>query len=217
MSEVKLDHHRRARIGVGEAILCAGKSPAQLVTILESAAEKGSVFLLTRLEPDMYRSLPGPLRDRLDYHPASRTGFLGQETAPTATGEVAIITAGSVDAPVAREAERTLIFNGHAPEMIFDVGVAGIWRLMERVDGLAEKDVVIAVAGMDAALPSVLGGLIGAPLIAVPTSSGYGATRGGETALAACLVSCAPGLMTVNIDNGYGAAIAALRILNIRG
>lgn len=211
-SESRLDFHRRGRIGVGEAVFCAGKSPAQIATIFGKAQKAGAPFLFTRLAPEVLAELPAEARGALDYDPVSQTAFLGREDA-TPKGRAAIVTAGSVDVPVAREAERTLVFNGYTPAMIFDVGVAGLWRLMERVDEIADHDVVIAVAGMDAALPSVLGGLVAAPIIAVPTSAGYGMARDGETALGACLVSCAPGLLVVNIDNGYGAAVAAIRIL----
>ena len=132
---------------------------------------------------------------------------------PAGTARVAVVTAGTSDAGPAREAVRTLAFNGHATTLIMDIGVAGLWRLTERVDEIAAHPVVIAVAGMDAALPSVLGGLVGSLVIAVPTSTGYGAARGGETALASCLTSCAPGIVVCNIDNGYGAACAAMRML----
>ena len=129
------------------------------------------------------------------------------------TPEVAVVAAGTSDAGVAREALRTLEFNGFGAKAIFDVGVAGIWRLMERVEEIRKHPVVIAVAGMDAALPTVLGGLVPGAIIALPTSTGYGASRNGETALSACLSSCAPGVVVCNIDNGYGAACAAIRIL----
>jgi NCAIR mutase (PurE)-related protein len=213
MDEIRLDFARRARIGVGEAVFCQGKSAAQLDAILRAGMDRGAAFLLTRLTPDQHAALPADLTAALDYDPISRTAFLGREDAPPPVGSVAIVTAGSTDVPMAREAARTLEFNGHDPSLIFDVGVAGLWRLLDRRDEIAEHDVVIAVAGMDAALPSVLGGLIGSAIIAVPTSTGYGVSRGGETALAACLASCAPGMTAVNIDNGYGAAVAALRIL----
>ena len=130
-----------------------------------------------------------------------------------ADARVVIVTAGTSDSGPAREALRTLAFNGISATIIFDVGVAGIWRLMDRLDEIRRHDVIIAVAGMDAALVSVLGGLVAQPLIAVPTSTGYGAARNGETALAASLASCAAGVTVCNIDNGYGAACAVLRIL----
>ena len=155
--------------------------------------------------------------DQLDYDPVSQTAFF-QHIASNRMGEkrVVIVTGGTSDAGPAREALRTLAFNDTPATIIFDVGVAGLWRLMERLDEIRQHDVIIAVAGMDAALVSVLGGLVAQPLIAVPTSTGYGAARNGETALAASLASCAPGITVCNIDNGYGAACAALRILGGR-
>ena len=132
------------------------------------------------------------------------------------TPQVAVVTAGTSDVPVAREAVRTLEFNGVACKEVYDVGVAGLWRLMDRVEELARYPVLIAAAGMDAALPSVLGGLVPGLIIAVPTSVGYGVAAGGLTALNTLLASCAPGITVVNIDNGYGAACAALRSLRGR-
>lgn len=127
---------------------------------------------------------------------------------------MAIVSGGSSDVPIASEAKKTLEYYGVNSLMISDVGVAGLWRLTERLQDIQNHKVVICIAGMDAALPTVLGGLISSALIAVPTSVGYGMAEGGETALRALLVSCAPGISVVNIDNGYGAACAAIRILN---
>jgi NCAIR mutase (PurE)-related protein len=132
---------------------------------------------------------------------------------PSGTTEIAVVTAGTSDVPVALEATRTLRFYGHEALAINDVGVAGIWRLFERLDSLKKMSVIIVAAGMDGALPSVIAGLVGGCVIAVPTSVGYGVADGGKTALNAALASCAPGLVVVNIDNGYGAACAALRIV----
>jgi hypothetical protein len=128
--------------------------------------------------------------------------------------QISIITAGSSDVPVGREAARTIEYYGHPVEEINDVGVAGLWRLTERLEDIRDKKVIICIAGMDAALPTVLGGLVAGIIIAVPTSVGYGMAKNGETALQALLCSCAPGLVVVNIDNGYGAASAALRVMN---
>jgi NCAIR mutase (PurE)-related protein len=212
-TEIKLDFDRHARLGFGEAILCAGKTAGQIDEILKRIDDNGAPFLLTRLDQARYASLADGHRDRIDYDPVSQTGFF-RFTAPRSLPPlVAVVTAGTSDAGPAREALRTLEFNHVGATAIFDVGVAGIWRLVERVDGIKDHPVVIAVAGMDAALPSVLGGLVPGLLIAVPTSTGYGAARGGETALASCLVSCAPGVVVCNIDNGYGAACAAVRAL----
>lgn len=212
---VILDFKRRERIGVAEAIFCAGKTHGHLVTILEQAAAVGQPQLLTRLLPHVFDKLPAELRDQIDYESDSHTGFFGEVPAPADPAKVAVVSAGTSDVGVAREAQRTLYFAGADSRGIFDVGVAGIWRLMDRVDDIRSYPIVIAVAGMDAALVSVLGGLVAGCLIAVPTSAGYGRVNNGETALNSALVSCAPGVTVVNIDNGYGAACAALRILNV--
>jgi NCAIR mutase (PurE)-related protein len=209
-----LDASRARRIGFGEAVYCASKSPAQLAAILEQAEAGGASLLLTRLEEERRAALPPWQQDRLDYDPPSRTAFFGDPAPLAGTVRVAVITAGTSDVPVAREAARTLRFHGHAALQIADIGVAGIWRLMTRLDEIRDMPIVIVAAGMDAALPSVVAGLIPGAIIAVPTSVGYGVAAGGRTALNAILASCAPGIVTVNIDNGYGAACAAMRVLN---
>ncbi|MBT3372885.1 MAG: nickel pincer cofactor biosynthesis protein LarB [Rhodospirillaceae bacterium] len=209
----KIDFGRGDRLGLGEAVFCLQKSARQIDTILDQAQQQSAAMLLTRLDSDKHAALAATHRAGLDYDPASQTAFFNWRSVPMRPSQVAVVTAGTSDAVPAREALRTLAFNGIAGTEIFDVGVAGIWRLMERIEDIKRHPVVIAVAGMDAALPSVLGGLIPGALIAVPTSTGYGAARGGETALFACLSSCAPGVTVCNIDNGYGAACAALRIL----
>jgi NCAIR mutase (PurE)-related protein len=209
--DIKLDLERRERLGFDEAILCAGKSNEHLAAILEKVGADS--LLLTRLDADALQALPPALAARIDYEPLSRTGFFGSVAAPAGAVEIAVVTAGTSDVRVSREASRTLSYYGAPCLEISDVGVAGLWRLMERIDEIKRHRIVIAVAGLDAALPSVIGGLVPGLVIAVPTSTGYGAARGGETALYASLVSCAPGVVVVNIDNGYGAACAALRAL----
>ena len=144
---------------------------------------------------------------------AAETAVFGTRPEAASTGRVAVVCAGTSDVPVAREAVRTLAFNGEAAPLIADVGVAGLWRLTRRLDEIRATPVIIVAAGMDAALPSVLAGLVPGVVIAVPTSVGYGVAAGGRAALDAILSSCAPGLTVVNIDNGYGAACAALRLL----
>jgi hypothetical protein len=211
--EVRIDFDRVRRIGFTEAVLCEGKTPGQIAEVLGRAREKGAPLLLTRLDEDAFQALDGALRNAIDYDPFSRTGILGERPAPPGRPRVAIVTAGTSDLAVAREAARTLAFYGYPYREIADVGVAGLWRVLDHADELRRFAVVIVAAGMDGALFSVLGGLVGGVLIAVPTSTGYGATRGGETALRSALVSCAPGVVAVNIDNGYGAACAALRVL----
>jgi len=210
-NDIKLDIERHERLGFDEAILSAGKSTEHLIAILKKAGDRS--LLLTRLDQDALAALPTALTERIDYEPLSRTGFFGPIAAPSGTKEIAIVTAGTSDVRVSREAARTLAYYGTPCLEISDVGVAGLWRLMERIDEIKRHRVVIAVAGLDAALPSVVGGLVPGLVIAVPTSTGYGAARGGETALFSSLVSCAPGVVVVNIDNGYGAACAALRAL----
>ena len=211
--EVKLDFERVRRTGLAEAVFCAGKSPAQLEAICESLVADRQSMLFTRLERDQYAPLASTFTGLIAYDEVSRTGFVGASPLGTAI-DVAIITGGSSDVPVAAEAARTLAYYGHRSTRINDVGVAGLWRVTERLDEIRAHRIAICVAGMDAALPTVLGGLIPCVMIAVPTSVGYGMTSGGETALRSLLVSCAPGLTVVNIDNGYGAACAAIRILN---
>jgi pyridinium-3,5-biscarboxylic acid mononucleotide synthase len=208
--EFRIDWDRGRRTGVPEAILCEHKMPSQIDAIVAGSA--GRRMLLTRLYAAAYGALAPETCELLDYDPLSRTAVLGGSVARAASG-VGIVAAGTSDLPVAREAARTLAFAGHEAEIIADVGVAGLWRLLDSLDALRRCRVLIAVAGMEGALFSVLAGLVEAPVIAVPTSVGYGVADGGKTALHAALASCAPGLSVVNIDNGFGAAATALKIL----
>lgn len=211
--DVNLDFDRENRTGLAEAVFCQGKSAAQLETICRTVIDAERAMLFTRLTSSQYDYLDEKFPHRLDYDEVSRTAFhLAGET--TSAVPLAVVTGGSTDLPVAREAVRTLEFYGHEALEIHDVGVAGLWRITERLDELRSCKIIICVAGMDAALPTVLGGLVPSALIAVPTSVGYGMVKGGETALRSLLVSCAPGVTVTNIDNGYGAACAAIRILN---
>ncbi|MGI4746631.1 MAG: nickel pincer cofactor biosynthesis protein LarB [Janthinobacterium lividum] len=215
MTEFQLDGERTTRIGFGEAVYCSGKSPRQIADILRSVPDMP--LLLTRLDAARFADLPEDLAAGLDYDPVSRTAWQGQP-APLQPGRhVAVVTAGTSDVPVAREVVRTLRFSGHEAAEITDVGVAGLWRLLRRVDELRTYAVIIVVAGMDAALPSVVAGLLPGVMIGVPTSVGYGVAIGGRAGLDAMLASCAPGLSVMNIDNGYGAACAALRVLGVMG
>ena len=216
MNEFDLDLLRAERVGLDEALFCAGKSDGQINRIVEAVAAAGRSMLLTRLEASRHASFDERVRSLLDYDPVSRTAFLGARRPARETARVAVVCAGTSDLSVSREAARTLEYYGEKVSEFNDVGVAGLHRLLDRIAGIRDHEVVIAVAGMDAALVSVLGGLVKAPVIAVPTSVGYGAARGGETALAASLASCAAGVTVVNIDNGFGAACAAMRILNHR-
>ena len=213
MVEFKLDWDRGRRTGTTEALLCEPKSVAQIDAIVAHAIDVKQRLLLTRLGPRKHARLAAGARTALDYEPSSRTAILGGLPQARASARVAIVAAGTSDVPVAREALRTLTFAGEQPTLIVDVGVAGLWRLMERLDEIRRHRVVIAVAGMEGAIFSVLAGLVASPVLAVPTSVGYGVGKGGRTALNAALASCASGLAVMNIDNGFGAAHAALRML----
>ena len=214
MSEFNLDLEREARLGFDEAIFCAGKHAAQIEAILGQAPQHRDRFLLTRLSSEKWAALAAAVRQRIDYDPISQTGILGASKPIENPARIVLLTAGTSDIPISREVLRTLNYYGVAATEFNDIGVAGLWRLTEKLDAIRRHAVTIVVAGMDGALVSVMGGLTHAVVIAVPTSVGYGVARGGETALHAALVSCAPGVLVVNIDNGFGAACAALRILN---
>jgi NCAIR mutase (PurE)-related protein len=208
------DYSRVERIGFDEAVFCAGKSADQVRRIVEGAVEAGSPLLLTRLSADKLAELPDPVNAELDYDPVSRTAILGRTPRAETTERVAIVSAGTSDVGVAREAARTLQYYGIGTREIHDVGVAGLWRLLQRIDELRRMQVVITVAGMEGTLPTVVAGLVPGVVIAVPGSTGYGVGAAGIAALHGALASCAPGLLVVNVDNGYGAGCAALRILN---
>lgn len=212
MNEFVPDTEREQRIGLPEAIFCAAKTVAQIAAIIADADARGGRLLLTRLDAEKFGALPAAQRMRLEHDPHSATAFLGALPAPR-LARVAVVSAGTSDFVAASEAVRTLRFHGHDALRVTDVGVAGLWRLLARVEELRALPVVIVAAGMDAALPSVVAGLVPGVVIALPTSVGYGVAAGGHAALHAVLASCAPGLVVVNIDNGYGAACAALRVL----
>jgi len=210
--DFQIDWDRESRTGVPEAVFCARKTTAQIEAIIGLAHAAGRRLLFTRLGQAEYAALSRPSTALLDYEPLSSTAILGGIVDLTADS-VGIVAAGTSDLSVAREAARTLAFAGHGAPVIADVGVAGLWRLMDRIEEIRKFRVLIAVAGMEGALFSVLAGLVSAPVIAVPTSVGYGVANGGTTALHAALASCSPGLVVVNIDNGYGAASAAIKLL----
>lgn len=209
----QIDHHRELRQGAPEIILGERKTAEQLVAIVGKMAERGSNVLVTRLPPDRAE----PLRTAFpqgEYDDLARTFTLVQNPQTSfPTGAVLVVCAGTSDLPVAREASVTARMLGLQVEEVVDVGVAGIHRLLARTDQLQKAAVIIVVAGMEGALPSVVGGLVRAPVIAVPTSVGYGAAFGGVAALLGMLNSCASGVTVVNIDNGFGAAFAASRII----
>ena len=212
------DHRRLERLGMPEAVLCSAKTDAQLAAIIAELAATTQPVLLTRLDADRVLMLPTDVRAVLDHDPVSSTATINGRL-PAHDGaidtDIAVVAAGTSDQSVAAETAATLRFSGFEPRLIGDVGVAGIWRLEERLDEILAADIVIAVAGMDAALVSVLGGLVAAPIVAVPTSVGYGVAEGGSTALNSALASCAQGVTVVNIDNGFGAACAAIRMLRL--
>ena len=199
-----------------ESVLCQGKPVDSLIALLRRFARgNGHSVLFTRLQPDVFNSLPQDVQDGVDYHAHSATAWGETLSRRERSGRVAVVSAGTSDGAVAWEAARTLTYLGIEHRMFEDCGVAGLWRLTERLAEINEHDVVIAVAGMDAALASVLGGLTPKPLLAVPTSVGYGVANRGESALNSMLASCSPGVSVFNVDNGYGAACAAARIVGL--
>jgi pyridinium-3,5-biscarboxylic acid mononucleotide synthase len=212
MPEFKVDFERGARIGLDEALFCESKTVDQISAIVDAVKAKTGRLLLTRLDESKYEALFARHGAQLKFDPVSRTAILGQPHRALPTAPMAIVMAGTSDLPVGREAARTLAYAGQPYREYTDVGVAGLWRLLERIEDIRSSPVVIVAAGMDAALVSVVGGLVSSAVIALPTSVGYGVAKGGATALHAALASCAPGISVVNIDNGYGAACAALRI-----
>jgi NCAIR mutase (PurE)-related protein len=213
---VLFDHDRPARIGLPEAVFSEGKPPALLLDLLSRFRRgSGRAVLFTRLPPEFWASVPADLRASYDHDPLSRTAFGEPLPARDPRLGCAVVSAGSSDSRVAWEAARTLEYLGLRRKVFEDTGVAGLWRLSGALEDINSHDAVIVVAGLDAALASVLGGLTPRPVIAVPSSVGYGLARGGESALASMLLSCSPGVTVVNIDNGYGAACAAARILRL--
>jgi len=212
-----VDHHRALRHGAPEVILGHGKTPEQIVGIARELARTGQNVLVTRLEASAAQAVCAAL-PAMKYVPLARTATLEQAPIP-ALGEspVALVSAGTSDLPVAEECAETLRMLGARVERVFDVGVAGIHRLLHKRDVFERTSVTIVVAGMEGALPSVVGGIVSGPVIAVPTSVGYGVSFGGLAALAGMLSSCASGVVVCNIDNGFGAAYAAARILRARG
>lgn len=213
--DFRIDWDREQRTGVPEAIFCERKSAEQIGAIIAAAQAENRRLFLTRFNAAAFAGLAPDVAELLDYDPLSSTAILGPIRETNERG-IGIVAAGTSDLPVAREAARALAFQGCEAPVIADVGVAGLWRLMERIEEIRRFHIVIAVAGMEGALFGVLAGLIAAPVIALPTSVGYGVAAGGVVALHSALASCAPGLVVVNIDNGFGAAAAALKILGAR-
>ena len=207
----KVDFHRKIRQGAAEVIYGEGKTPEQIIGICNAMIENGQkTILITRLSKES-ADIVSRAHD-LTYHAQSRIGIIGEIPKPDGIGKIVIATGGTSDIPVAEEAALTAEVLGNEVVRLYDVGVAGVHRLLAHLDLLMDASVVIAVAGMEGALASVVGGLVDCPVIAVPTSVGYGASFGGVSALLSMLNSCASGVSVVNIDNGFGAGFSASRI-----
>lgn len=211
----RLDHHRGVRQGMPEVVLAEGKTTDQVVAIFERLVGRGGPVLATRATPAVYRAVHQRV-PAAEYNALGRTILVPDPDAPPGRPGILVLTAGTADIPVAEEAAVTATAMGNLVERVYDVGVAGIHRLLNRLDALRQARVIVAVAGMDGALPSVVGGLVDVPVIAVPTSVGYGAAFGGISALLTMLTSCAAGITVVNIDNGFGAGFAASLINRMR-
>ena len=212
----KLDHHRALRQGVAEVIYGAGKTPRQLIDITAALRSRGQkTVLITRLSPEAAAEVAK--EQPLVYHEMGSIGIVGEVPAPDGIGTVVVATGGTSDMPVAEEAAITAEVLGNRVVRLYDIGVAGLHRMLSQMEQLQSARVIIAVAGMEGALTSVIGGLVSCPVIGVPTSVGYGASFGGVAALLAMLNSCASGVSVVNIDNGFGAGFLASRINHMEG
>lgn len=208
-----VDHHRQIRQGFPEVIYCPGKTSEQIVKIFSSLAAKGNNVLATRANEDVFKAIAETGRfPNARYEKSARAIVLEQMELPASKSILPIVTAGTADMPVAEEARVTAEIMGQRTELICDVGVAGLHRLLSHVPKLQKANVIIVVAGMEGALASVVGGLVSCPVIAVPTSVGYGASFEGLSALLTMLNSCSSGVTVVNIDNGFSAAVAATMI-----
>jgi NCAIR mutase (PurE)-related protein len=208
MGFAKLDHHRALRTGMPEVIFAAGKTVAQVAAIFERMAKAGGNVLATRATQEMYEAVR-VVEPRAEFHETARAITLAQSPSAPGKGTIAVVCAGTSDLPVAEEAVVTARLLGNTVELIADVGVAGIHRLLAQKGALQSARVLIVCAGMEGALPTVVGGMVNAPVLAVPTSVGYGASFGGVAALLGMLNTCAPNVSVVNIDNGFGAACIA--------
>ncbi len=207
----KIDHHRSIRQGMQEVVYGASKTPEQILEICRNLDASGAKnILITRMKPEAAELLEQELD--LFYDPLSKIGIVNREFQDTGNGTILVVSGGTSDQPVCEEAALTLEALGNRTERLYDVGVAGLHRLLAHLDQIMSAKVLICVAGMEGALASVVGGLVDVPVIAVPTSVGYGASFGGVSALLSMLNSCASGTAVVNIDNGFGAAVMASRI-----
>ena len=210
----KLDISRADRTGMNETVFCPGKTKEQLSAILKTFSEQSKSVLGTRCSAEQFEFVCREVSD-LNYDPVSKTLWLQKNTLPRLNGKITVCTGGTADLPVAEEAARTAEFFGATTERCFDIGIAGIHRLFAKLNDIRQADVIIAVAGMEGALPGVIAGLVDSPVIAVPTSVGYGASFSGLSALLTMLNSCAEGISVVNIDNGFGAGVLACRIIRL--
>ncbi len=207
----KVDLHRAVRQGAPEVIYGAGKTPEQIVKILDTMKENGvPTILVTRLSVEQAKQVS--LKHDMDYREDARIGIIGKMPEPSGIGTVVVATGGTSDIPVAEEAALTAEVHGNKVIRLYDVGVAGLHRLLSHLDEIMSASVIVAIAGMEGALASVIGGLADCPVIAVPTSVGYGASFNGLSALLSMLNSCASGVSVVNIDNGFGAGYLASMI-----
>ena len=210
----RVDHHRGIRQGFPEVVLGLGKTPEQIASIAKEIVSRGSTLLVTRATPDAYAAVRGVAPDAV-YHETARIVALRQHDIAQGKGTIVVAAAGTADLPVAEEAAITAELMGNCVERLYDVGVAGLHRLLVERERLNAARVIVVVAGMEGALPSVVSGLVSVPVIAVPTSVGYGASFGGIAALLGMLNSCASGVSVVNIDNGFGAGYTASLINHI--
>lgn len=204
----KVDHHRALRQGMPEVIFGQGKTPSQVASIFSRLAEQGGNVLATRVSSQQYEAVAAKVKGA-EYRPLARAITLKRDRKQYGKGVIAVVSAGTSDIPVAEEAVVTAELMGNSVQHLYDVGVAGIHRLLAHRDVLAKARVIIVCAGMEGALPSVVGGLVGVPVIAVPTSVGYGAAFEGLAALLGMMNSCASNVSVVNIDNGFGAGYVA--------
>lgn len=212
----KLDHHRGLRQGISEVVYGAGKTPEQIVAICDAMINKGQkLILITRLFPEVAEIVQKTIP--LQYFQIARMGIIGSMPTPNGMGKIVVATGGTSDMPIAEEAALTAEALGNSVVRLYDVGVAGLHRLLSNLDVIMEAQAIIAIAGMEGALASVIGGLADCPVIGVPTSVGYGASFNGLSALLSMLNSCASGVSVVNIDNGFGAGYLASMINHQRG
>lgn len=213
MGYAKIDHHRTIRRGFPEAIFCSGKTEEQVLEIADRTLRSQGEAVLTKVSPELASSIQRRFGEEVEYRENAKMIFLGKATQERCPGSVAIVTAGTSDIPVAEEAAAICERYGVRVTRVYDVGVAGVHRLLPSVPVMVSSDVVIVIAGMEGALPSVVAGFTDRPVIAVPTSVGYGANFKGIAALLGMLCSCSPGIAIMNIDNGFGAGVFTLSIL----